>query len=1137
MKKNYKKRFNFIKKQTKWLAMLLVATQCMTTAELAFAAPQAAETGKKVSGQEAEAKKDIIPSSVADIFDAEFYREQYPDVAAAVGNDPQALLQHFLTYGLKEGRSGSPILDIAKYRSTYADLASNFGDNWDLYVQHYFRCGISEGRSSGIPSNTSSAGKGSSAVHTLKNGISYDDKGNVIIPWENIEKSDDHEEYLTLEALRARCGDTLVLLTDKDGKVTFVGGNFSDVKVKDIDSAIESLHCMMKLLNFPEDTAELYLTHVNMSANGELYYRFSAQDKNSAGIYADTGIVVGVDVNGKVLCLSSSSGTRFYDSNLEKSESDDWADAEKEMNGRGFYALSQEAILKYNEVMNQYAWVKYYKNQQTGIVAEYYIAAASPASRRPNYGVCYYKDMPTSSSYSFDYFFENDIDTQKMTFTDYYENSVELSVAWDKKEQKYYILDKERHIVGIEHCNDYYAKDVKPYYFEKPEDMPSHYVSSLYTVCTTYDYYKKLGLFDQPKALLFDFDTSNPGDEASCAYGYGALEIEVSNHVGNAAFDVLSHELAHGVLAIITGNLKYQNKTGAINESYADILGNLLEMITYQNGANIGDVDTTNWTIEEAQKAVDENWDGILRSMSDPNEYKNAYVVGGKYYIIDADDEYAKVSDNGGVHINSGILNYICYRMNKDAGIPMEDLFKLWYDTLYQLNEDTDYESIRGYMEYTLRRYHMENKIEKVNEIFADSRVSQAADTWAQLSPADNASKIIFRFRNMPETVNIKAKVEDGPIVSRDKEKVYGLIMAKGDVIKSIEIENIEDDEDLDVIAKIKNENGYTAGQDTGELVVDYDDILAAALTGSDSENVDEILERYENRLLKVTFTLEDERSESEEVVGLQSWSILLDRKLAEQEGVNVTVSINVPERNDDNQDVILKKNSKYNYFVTVKDHDGNSWSKLYDETFGVNTAELEKGEDRTVTVIFTANEDDGWKPDEDNSTDTVSAAAYAADDSTAAASTQNGDSLKAAKRKVETTASTKESGNTEEGGNTEESGGNTEESVNNTEESAGNTEEGSSNTEGSGNTEGGGEAGNGGSGESSDGEAGNGGNENSGSEAGNSGSENSGSEAGNSGSGESSDGEAGNGGSSESSDGEAGNGEGNGSEGSGNNE
>ena len=45
-----------------------------------------------------------IPVNAAELFDPIYYAAAYPDVAAAVGTDAAALLNHYLLYGKNEGR-------------------------------------------------------------------------------------------------------------------------------------------------------------------------------------------------------------------------------------------------------------------------------------------------------------------------------------------------------------------------------------------------------------------------------------------------------------------------------------------------------------------------------------------------------------------------------------------------------------------------------------------------------------------------------------------------------------------------------------------------------------------------------------------------------------------------------------------------------------------------------------------------------------------------------------------------------------------------------------------------------------------------------------------------------------------------
>lgn len=46
-------------------------------------------------------------ASAASTFDASYYAAQYPDVAAALGTDADALLQHYIQFGASEGRKPS----------------------------------------------------------------------------------------------------------------------------------------------------------------------------------------------------------------------------------------------------------------------------------------------------------------------------------------------------------------------------------------------------------------------------------------------------------------------------------------------------------------------------------------------------------------------------------------------------------------------------------------------------------------------------------------------------------------------------------------------------------------------------------------------------------------------------------------------------------------------------------------------------------------------------------------------------------------------------------------------------------------------------------------------------------------------
>lgn len=92
----------------------------------------------------------VSAAGLSDVFDADYYAEQNPDVVALFGTDPTVLYNHFVIYGVNEGRQGMASFNVTQYRNSYTDLQAAFGNNWDAYVEHYFTSGVSEGRTSGV---------------------------------------------------------------------------------------------------------------------------------------------------------------------------------------------------------------------------------------------------------------------------------------------------------------------------------------------------------------------------------------------------------------------------------------------------------------------------------------------------------------------------------------------------------------------------------------------------------------------------------------------------------------------------------------------------------------------------------------------------------------------------------------------------------------------------------------------------------------------------------------------------------------------------------------------------------------------------------------------------------------------------
>ncbi len=72
------------------------------------------------------------------VFDADYYMEQFPMLAAQYHNDKALLLEHFQTLGIHEGRQGSASFNVGAYKANCDSKISNtFGDNYEGYYFYY----------------------------------------------------------------------------------------------------------------------------------------------------------------------------------------------------------------------------------------------------------------------------------------------------------------------------------------------------------------------------------------------------------------------------------------------------------------------------------------------------------------------------------------------------------------------------------------------------------------------------------------------------------------------------------------------------------------------------------------------------------------------------------------------------------------------------------------------------------------------------------------------------------------------------------------------------------------------------------------------------------------------------------------
>jgi Zn-dependent metalloprotease len=163
------------------------------------------------------------------------------------------------------------------------------------------------------------------------------------------------------------------------------------------------------------------------------------------------------------------------------------------------------------------------------------------------------------------------------------------------------------------------------------------------------------------------------------AYGDGDENLPEASRIFNRftiAIDIIGHELAHGVTQF-TAQLLYYQQSGALNESMSDVFGSLVKQRLLGQTS-----DQADWVIGAGLFGSRISGVGI-RSMKAPGTAYNDPLLGKDPQPGHMRDYVNTASDNGGVHINSGIPNHAFYVTARNmGGFAWEKAGLIWYQTL-----------------------------------------------------------------------------------------------------------------------------------------------------------------------------------------------------------------------------------------------------------------------------------------------------------------------------------------------------------------------------------------------------------------------------------------------------------------------
>lgn len=168
---------------------------------------------------------------------------------------------------------------------------------------------------------------------------------------------------------------------------------------------------------------------------------------------------------------------------------------------------------------------------------------------------------------------------------------------------------------------------------------------------------------------------------------------------GLTVADVSAHEFTHAVTEN-TANLTYQNESGALNESFSDVFGALVEFYYQPDGRSAYPNKTAgaaDWLLAEDAEVSQT----AMRDMRNPSRYSQPSKYNGTSW-------YTGSGDNGGVHINSGVQNIFFYLLCEGGsgsndgtsydltGIGLTNAARIAYRALTTYcTANTDYSAVR----------------------------------------------------------------------------------------------------------------------------------------------------------------------------------------------------------------------------------------------------------------------------------------------------------------------------------------------------------------------------------------------------------------------------------------------------------
>lgn len=559
---------------------------------------------------------------------------------------------------------------------------------------------------------------------------------------QNTDKQYNDTKQLSVEDIQDMNGGEAVIVYSDDGYVSTLTGKYYNEKIEDYEQAITSLNGIASLIGLSAGS-EFFCVYGEQDNAGYTYYTFQQKYGGLTLQYATLKVIVDPDGYSAGLSCSFTPNVGIADEKTFISASQAGSIVKKQFPDAGYKYYTdytQKSAVTFNSRTVE-CMVVYTSNPNQSVsfdmpFIEHFVTYAGE----------YLTSVPTSSlgtqlsdAYKTDDYFKN---LEPKTYSgsvrlhDGTTVNITVPTAYNAQDGKYYLADITRKIMVSDYAAFNY-QGAKLDFITTADNISwdANHLITYYNYIRAYDYYadmkiKSIDGFETPILITVNMCTEDgKPDDNACFYGinngWACFGSSQSNSYGEA-LDVVAHEYTHGVTRSAMQGTKYANETGAINEAYSDIMGNIVEMRA--NATNDGA-----WLLGEMSGKA-------LRSMSNPNAYNQPEYVGDVYYGSNVLTPH-QYNDNGSVHQNNSLLSHIAYQLYKN-GMSLAEESKLWFTSINLITPLSDYDDIHASLLFSAKINGLQKYNETITSLFNSAGLLGDREKTAYLAEKSGCGRI-----------------------------------------------------------------------------------------------------------------------------------------------------------------------------------------------------------------------------------------------------------------------------------------------------------------------------------------------------------------------------------------------------------